>query len=161
VWPERANSLELWPQIQIIHVLSVADSSRPRLDFSALSAHTRLMLELLKTEAVVIIACNGRLLLLLLLLACHIAVPYGCHMSCHRMMPYCMSFSHVTLCYLHSDPACSTMEHVCRLQLGTGVRHPQTWLRPPEHVYEDRTGGHRCSGLAVHHGHLRLSKYIR
>jgi hypothetical protein len=42
------------------HVLSVADSSRPRLDFSAISAHTRLMLELLMTEAVVIIACDER-----------------------------------------------------------------------------------------------------
>jgi hypothetical protein len=61
MWPERAKSLELWSLTQITHVLSVADSSRPRLDFSAISTHTRLMLELLKTDAVVIIACDGRL----------------------------------------------------------------------------------------------------
>jgi hypothetical protein len=39
------------------------------MDFSAISAHTRIVLELLKTEAVIIIACDGRLLLLLLLSA--------------------------------------------------------------------------------------------
>jgi hypothetical protein len=65
VWPERAKSLELWPQTQITNVLSVADSSRLRLYFSAIFAHTRLMLELLKTEAVVIITCDGLLLVLL------------------------------------------------------------------------------------------------
>jgi hypothetical protein len=58
VWPERAKSIELWPQTQITHVLSVADSSKPRLVFSAISTHTRLEMKLLKTEAVVIIACD-------------------------------------------------------------------------------------------------------
>jgi hypothetical protein len=59
------ESLELWSLTQITHVLSVADSSRHRLDFSAIFAHARLKMELLETEAVVIIACDGRLLILL------------------------------------------------------------------------------------------------
>jgi hypothetical protein len=59
VWPKKAKSLELWPQTQITHVLSVADAFKPILDFSDITTQTRLKIELLKTEAVHSIACDG------------------------------------------------------------------------------------------------------
>jgi hypothetical protein len=48
------------------HVLSVADSFKPIFDFLTVFEHIGLKMDLLKTEAVVVISCDGLLLLSLL-----------------------------------------------------------------------------------------------